>query len=163
MKFSNQKYSIIYNFHYQIKLFGRLFLSFLHHVKSSEYPLQYFTRRMRKNRNQKSNIHIIWDTWPLPWSPYICDVFYPLDIRQATGDKARLNPPNQLCFTVPATLPLYITYRSPYIFARSTCVQRCRRLHIHIHTHAHTHTTCVFAIVRVRTLSPGISARVCKM
>lgn len=76
-------------------------------------------------------------TRPLPWSPYICDVFYPLDIRQATGDKARLNPPNQLCFTVPATLPLYIAYRSPYIFARSTCVQRCRRLHIRTHTHTY--------------------------
>lgn len=56
-----------------------------------------------------------------------------MDIRQATGDKARLNPPNQLCFTVLATLPLYIAYRSPYIFARSTCVQRRRLLHIHAH------------------------------
>lgn len=45
-----------------------------------------------------------------------------MDIWQATDDKARLNPPNQLCFTVLATLPLYIAYRSPYIFARSTCV-----------------------------------------
>lgn len=56
------------------------------------------------------------------WSPCMCDVLYPANIRRATGDKARLNPPNQLCFTVLATLPLYIAYRSPYIFTRSTCV-----------------------------------------
>lgn len=60
-------------------------------------------------------------------------MLYPVDIRQATGDKARLNPPNQLCFTVLATLPLYIAYRSPYIFAGSTCVHVVRCLYIRAH------------------------------
>lgn len=59
----------------------------------------------------------------------MCNVLYPVDIRRATGDKARLNPPNQLCFTVLATLPLYIAYRSPYICLFH--VRACRR---HLHT-----------------------------
>jgi len=70
---------------------------------------------------------------PSAWSPYTYDVLYPVDIRRATGDKARLNPPNQLCFTVLATLPLYIVYRSPYIFARSTCVHA-----VAVYTFVHT-------------------------
>lgn len=89
--------------------------------------------------------------WSLPWSPCICDVLYAVDIRRATGDKARLNPPNQLCFTVLATLPLYIGYRSPYIFAGSTCMHTAR-----------TYSYVRFARVSARaTLSPGIRAHGC--
>lgn len=64
---------------------------------------------------------------------------------------------------MPATLPLYIAYRSPYIFARSTCV--------HVVSYTHTRAvyrsvhTCVYAYIGyyggvwVRTLSPAIRSR----
>lgn len=101
---------------------------------------------MRARRTTDDTLHSA-----SPRSPCIRDVFYPVDIRRATGDKARLNPPNQLCFTVLATLPLYIAsiVLHIYLLVPRACTPPL----------TDPYARRVIAAVWVRTLSPGIPVR----